>query len=267
MSSRVGAAALGPEPELPGVQREEGERHDDENGEEGNNGHERGPVRPLGHGTARPWAGPRGRFQLDVGGLAGSLLAPQRLTVGVLLEIVSRVLALSRTHSLTLTRGRSNSPHAHRDRPLSLLSSAGHRPKLGSIVLSMGIGLESGAAIWEGLTGIVAVAAGGGQNLLLTKDGQVIASGENDRGQATVPVGLSDVTAIAAGYAHNLALRGDGTVVAWGNTTRGATNVPPGLHGVTAITAGGGTPSRSRVMALLLHGGTWATVRRLGSVM
>lgn len=100
--------------------------------------------------------------------------------------------------------------------------------------------VAAGAALWRPAETIVAVAAGGQHNLLLTQAGTVLASGSNERGQTDVPRGLRNVTAIAAGYAHSLALRRDGTVVAWGNNTRGAIDVPAGLADVVAVSAGGG---------------------------
>ena len=66
--------------------------------------------------------------------------------------------------------------------------------------------------------------------------GTVVAWGENDEGQTTVPTGLSKVVAIAAGRFHTVALKNDGTVVAWGRSSQ--TNVPAGLSGVVAIAAG-----------------------------
>jgi hypothetical protein len=100
--------------------------------------------------------------------------------------------------------------------------------------------LNAAAAVWEGLPDVIGLAAGAGHNLLLTRDGSAIASGDNDCGQADVPAGLTDVVAVAAGYGHSLALRRDGTVVAWGNNARGATDVPADLTDVTAIAGGGG---------------------------
>jgi hypothetical protein len=70
------------------------------------------------------------------------------------------------------------------------------------------------------------------------KGGTVVAWGDNEYGQTTVPVGLSGVTAIAAGYGHTVALKSDGTVVAWGSNYKGKTTVPAGLSRVTAIAAG-----------------------------
>ena len=73
----------------------------------------------------------------------------------------------------------------------------------------------------------------------LTQGGTVVAWGDNDNGQTTVPAGLSGVVAIAARGFHTVALKQDGTVVAWGDNGEGQTNVPAGLSGVVAIDAGG----------------------------
>ena len=72
----------------------------------------------------------------------------------------------------------------------------------------------------------------------LTQGGTVVAWGDNDAGQTTVPAGLSGVVAIAAGWYHTVALKQDGTVVAWGDNENGQTKVPADLSGVVAITAG-----------------------------
>jgi hypothetical protein len=89
-----------------------------------------------------------------------------------------------------------------------------------------------------GLSGVVAVAAGGFHNLALRDDGTVVAWGWNNAGQTNVPAGLSDVMVVAAGYAHSLALRSDGTIVAWGANENGQTTVPSGLTNIVAIKAG-----------------------------
>jgi hypothetical protein len=55
---------------------------------------------------------------------------------------------------------------------------------------------------------------------------------------ATVPDGLSGVIAVAAGGDDSLVLKQDRTVVAWGYSGNDQTNVPSGLSGVIAITVG-----------------------------
>lgn len=97
-----------------------------------------------------------------------------------------------------------------------------------------------------GLNGVRAVAAGGGHSLALKGDGTVVAWGDNDFGQSDVPPGLSNVAAIAAGDLHSVALHKDGTVSAWGNQSW---MLPPDLSNVVAIAAGG-----SHSLALLGNG-------------
>lgn len=73
--------------------------------------------------------------------------------------------------------------------------------------------------------------------------GTVAAWGGNISGQSTVPSGLSGVVAVAAGGDFALALKTDGTVTAWGSGT-GSTNLPasltnPATANVVQIAAGG----------------------------
>jgi alpha-tubulin suppressor-like RCC1 family protein len=119
----------------------------------------------------------------------------------------------------------------------------------------------------QGVTGAIAVAAGGEDSLALLSNGTVEAWGNNNAGElgttpspgsslpAEVP-NLTGVTAISAGAAqpggdkdHNLALLGNGTVLAWGSNSRGelgngtrTNSYTPvevtGLTDVTAISAG-----------------------------
>jgi len=134
------------------------------------------------------------------------------------------------------------------------------------------------------LTGVTALAVGGGQNqhsLALKSDGTVWAWGYNGQGQlgnatnttSNTPVqvlgpggvgNLTGVTALAGGAYHSLALKSDGTVWAWGlnglgqlgNGTFTDSNTPVqvlGLSGVTAI-AGGVFHS----LALKSDGTIWA---------
>jgi hypothetical protein len=87
------------------------------------------------------------------------------------------------------------------------------------------------------LRGVIAIAAGSGHSLFLTKDGRVWATGRNNEGQLgdgttqdrsiVVPVVKADgspfdsVIAIAAGHLHSLFLRQDGSVWAVGNNDAG----------------------------------------------
>lgn len=73
----------------------------------------------------------------------------------------------------------------------------------------------------------------------LRTHGTIVAWGNNNNGQTTVPGDLTNVTALAAGLLHSLALRPNGTVAAWGDNFFGQLNVPPGLSDVASIAAGG----------------------------
>jgi len=97
-----------------------------------------------------------------------------------------------------------------------------------------------------GLGLVRALAAGGSHSVVLKADGSVVAWGENDFGQCDVPSGLTNVTAVAAGDHHSVALRKDGTVVAWGNLSW---MLPLDLSNVVAIAAGG-----THSLALLADG-------------
>jgi hypothetical protein len=124
----------------------------------------------------------------------------------------------------------------------------------------------------QGLTGVIAIAAGGEHSLALLGNGTVMAWGSNREGQlgtgnttaSHVPVavpGLTGVTAIAAGKQHSLALLANGTVMAWGANLEGQlgsgskalkSTVPvavKALSAVKAIAAGG-----EHSLALLSNG-------------
>ncbi len=114
------------------------------------------------------------------------------------------------------------------------------------------------------LSGLTAVAGGGGHSLWLKSDGTVWASGLNNVGQlgsggaypncpasSTTPVqvsSLSGVAAIAGGFTHSVALKSDGTVWVWGEgldgemgngvVARSCTPVQSNISGVVAIAAG-----------------------------
>ncbi len=87
--------------------------------------------------------------------------------------------------------------------------------------------------------GNVAANAAEWHNLTLRTDGTVTAWGGGPYASAlSVPSGLSDVVQLAAGNGFSLALKADGTVVAWGDNYAGRTTVPAGLANVVSIAAG-----------------------------
>jgi alpha-tubulin suppressor-like RCC1 family protein len=150
-----------------------------------------------------------------------------------------------------------------------------------------GKGIENGTASpvpipVKGLGGVVAIAAGGADDVALLSNGTLMAWGENHNGQlgdgttvekdVPTPVrGLSGVRAVAVGGqashgGHIMALLGNGTVMSVGENQSGqlgdgsttSSSVPvsvKGLSGVTAIAA-----NVSHSMALLADG----TVRTWG---
>ena len=70
-------------------------------------------------------------------------------------------------------------------------------------------------------------------------NGTVVAWGHDWYGVCAVPDGLSNVVAIAAGRAHSLVLKSDTSVVAWGDNESGQSTPPNGLTNVVAIATGG----------------------------
>jgi hypothetical protein len=71
----------------------------------------------------------------------------------------------------------------------------------------------------DGLSGVVAVAAGDEFSLALKSDGTVVAWGADDAGQTDIPAGLANVKAISAGSSFAVALKADGSIVGWGDNT------------------------------------------------
>jgi hypothetical protein len=136
----------------------------------------------------------------------------------------------------------------------------------GGTVVAWGEGNSGETDVPSGLSGVVAIAAGGSHGLALTGGGQVVAWGSNDSGQASVPSGLSSVTAIAAGEFFSLALKSDGTVVAWGSDTNGQTDVPAGLSG-QAKALPGLSPAKTGVIAIAAGRTHCLALRSNGTVM
>ena len=78
----------------------------------------------------------------------------------------------------------------------------------------------------------VAIAAGEEHCLALTADGRVVAWGNNDVGQTSVPApALTDVVKIAAGPFSSIALKKDGTIITWGDNKADSQNPPAEWQG------------------------------------
>ncbi|MGD0247625.1 MAG: fibronectin type III domain-containing protein [Candidatus Limnocylindrales bacterium] len=87
---------------------------------------------------------------------------------------------------------------------------------------------------------IAQVSAGLSFSVARRLDGHVIAWGQNDKGQATVPAAATAISSISAGGAHVLALKSTGLIVAWGDNASHQLDVPllPAGYKYTAIAAG-----------------------------
>jgi hypothetical protein len=107
-----------------------------------------------------------------------------------------------------------------------------------STVFAWGDDDNGQANVPMGLTNIVAVAGGFTHTLALSANGIVTGWGMNTFGQLSIPSGLAEVVAIGAGLYHSVALRANGEVMAWGYDFYGQTTVPPYLTNITAISVG-----------------------------
>jgi alpha-tubulin suppressor-like RCC1 family protein len=128
----------------------------------------------------------------------------------------------------------------------------------------------------NGLSGMVAVSAGGSHSLALKNDGTVWAWGKNsDRQlgdgsayQRNAPVqvaGLTNGAGIAGGGTHSVACKMDGTVWAWGKNDvgqlgNGTTTTQTGLVQVSTLTSGvvGVAAGTNHSLALKSDGTVWA---------
>jgi alpha-tubulin suppressor-like RCC1 family protein len=136
------------------------------------------------------------------------------------------------------------------------------------------------------LSGVTAVAAGGGHALALLSNGTVMAWGYNGFGQlgngteanSDVPIaisGLSEVTAIAAKGNYSMALRRNGTVMAWGlneagelgDGTKTKSTVPVEVCAAGPQTPCPSGPFLSNVKAIAAIEGTATALLENGTVM
>lgn len=124
-----------------------------------------------------------------------------------------------------------------------------------SRVAAWGSNLYGQTSVPEGMSEVVALAAGHFHSLALKRDGTVYSWGNNNYGQVITPPGLTNVVAIAAGARHSMALKSEGTVVVWGWNGFGQLNVPAGLNNVVAISAGGDFNLALRADGSVVHWG------------
>ena len=97
---------------------------------------------------------------------------------------------------------------------------------------------NSSASLPQGLTDVVAVAAGNLHAMALTGDGRIIVWGDTSNGQNVVPVVPGGFAAMASGRRHCLALTAAGIVRAWGQNTNSQSTVPAGLPPISALAGG-----------------------------
>jgi alpha-tubulin suppressor-like RCC1 family protein len=147
----------------------------------------------------------------------------------------------------------SGAPLATGDFAVSLVASNRYGLGSGSLTISVSPVAALGGyfdgshsvpnTVTNGLSNVVAVAAGAAHNLALTTEGRVVAWGLDLHGHTDVPAGLSNVVAVAAGASQSLALTTQGRVVAWGQDYDGtnyfSATAPAGLSNVVGIAAGG----------------------------
>jgi alpha-tubulin suppressor-like RCC1 family protein len=113
-----------------------------------------------------------------------------------------------------------------------------------SVVLDSGSRLTvwggdaSRRAVPADLTNAIAISAGNSGTVALRSDGTVTSWGSGGYASSPVPAEATNVVAVSAGSFHALALRSDGTVVGWGQNTSGQASPPVGLSNVVAVSAG-----------------------------
>ncbi|MBI5384137.1 MAG: hypothetical protein HZA90_05565 [Verrucomicrobia bacterium] len=108
----------------------------------------------------------------------------------------------------------------------------------GGKVVAWGENEDGQCSLPPGLTNVVAMTGGWDSSFALRSDGSLTAWGGGYGGAKEFPPDLTNVAALATGGGHSLALKPDGTIVAWGYNGSGQTNVPSDLTNVVAVACG-----------------------------
>jgi hypothetical protein len=96
-------------------------------------------------------------------------------------------------------------------------------------------------SIPPGTTNVLAVSAGGLQNLALKSDGTLLAWGLNNAGQQPIPPDLSNIVAVGANSFDSMAITAGGSLIEWGDNSYSQTNVAGSLSNVVAVASGAGS--------------------------
>jgi len=99
-------------------------------------------------------------------------------------------------------------------------------------------GDSSRRAVPTDLTNAIAISAGESGTIALRSDGTVTSWGIGGYASSPVPADATNVVAVSAGEIHALALKSDGTFVGWGQNISGESSPPSGLSNVVAVSAG-----------------------------
>jgi alpha-tubulin suppressor-like RCC1 family protein len=150
-------------------------------------------------------------------------------------------LTMGVSHVVSLTSGTPTTPALTVVVPsgpprITLKGPSGQYLAPGGQLVAWGSNEDGESSVRTGYGGVIAIAGGKENSLVLTANGKVQAWGDNFYDKSTVPFWLDDVIAIAAGEMHTAALKRNGTVVQWG--APGQETVPAGLKDVIAIDAG-----------------------------
>ena len=89
-----------------------------------------------------------------------------------------------------------------------------------------------------GLSSVQSISTNFGHSMAVLEGGNVIAWGDNTRGQVNVPADLPPAASADCGRWHSIALLRTGEVRAWGDNSKGACSVPSNLPAARQVAAG-----------------------------